>query len=70
MRPSHCKRCKRGHNGDGEWVKPYLWSHDNYLRQTVANIKKHGEMIKVEACPICVKEIRKNGHIVRERSQK
>ena len=58
-RPIFCNRCKRGNCGDGEWVKPFLWSHNSFLRKTNENIKKYGAMEKVSACPKCIKEIKR-----------
>jgi hypothetical protein len=69
-RPRFCKKCKRGDKGDGVWVKPFLWKHDNFLRQTVANIKKYGEIQKLEMCKVCISEIKEQGHIVRKDGKK
>ena len=68
-RPVFCNRCKRGNCGDGEWVKPFLWSHNSFLRKTNENIRKYGKMEKVDMCEKCIKEIKRNGHNVKERKR-
>jgi hypothetical protein len=64
-RPRWCLRCKRADCGDGVWVKSHLWQHDKFLRQTNMNIRKYGEIKKLDACDVCVKEIESRGHKVR-----
>ena len=39
VRPKFCKRCKCATNGtDKEWVKPFLWAHNQFLRETLYDV--------------------------------
>lgn len=65
-RPQFCRRCKCADKGDGVFVKPYLWSHNKFLRETNDNIEKYGKIKKLDACDRCVKEIESRGNLVKE----
>lgn len=58
--PQSCK-CGRAHKGDGKFVKTFLWSHDNYLRETIINKERFGGIEKVEFCPGCSENVKNLG---------
>ena len=64
--PRWCRKCKRGDNGNGIFHSQERWS-DKFLTETNKNIVDFGEMVILDACESCVKDIKSRGNLVRRK---